>query len=127
MLNKTNIVTLNDLYEDHIRFVDPVHEINGLDCLICYFDNMIKNTTECRFEFLDQCIAADKAYFKWKMYYAHPKISSARQCLKGVTHIEFNKKIFFHEDIYDLGAMVYEHLPVIGKVTKVVKNRLSQY
>ena len=34
-------------------------------------------------------------------------------------------KVYYQQDQYDLGAMIYEHIPVIGPVVRFLKRRLG--
>ena len=43
----------------------------------------------------------------------------------GVSLLRLDKKIIEHHDYYDLGAMVYEHIPLFGGVVKGVKKRIG--
>jgi esterase/lipase superfamily enzyme len=119
-------VKLSDIYSEDLLFVDPVHQVQGLTNVTAYFDNMGANLSECKFEYSDELVANDAAYIKWNMHYRHPKISKEVITLRGVTHIQFTDKIHYHEDIYDLGSMLYEHLPLMGPLTRMLKARLAK-
>ncbi len=118
-------LTLSDVYHDGVVFVDPVHRLQGLDALSSYFEKMFHSLKECRFEYLDEVIGENSAYIKWDMHFHHPRISSEVITLRGVTHIGFDDKITYHEDFYDMGSMLYEHLPVMGRLTRYVKSRVA--
>ena len=118
-------VSAGDIYADNIVFVDPVHRLQGLDNLSAYLDRSVENVTACRFEFLDIVASDSIAYIKWNMHFNHPKISAQTQTLKGITHLHFDQKITFHEDVYDMGSMVYEHLPVMGRIIAFIKHRIA--
>ena len=61
------------------------------------------------------------------MHLAHPSIAKGQPiCVRGMTHIKYNEKIYYHEDCYDLGAMIYEHVPVLQKIIRFIKNKLQQ-
>jgi hypothetical protein len=44
--------------------------------------------------------------------------------LRGVSHIKFNGKVYYHHDYFDMGAFIYERVPVLGTVIRTIKNRL---
>ncbi|CAH0991226.1 hypothetical protein SIN8267_01328 [Sinobacterium norvegicum] len=119
-------VDISDIYADNVIFVDPIHKLQGLDNLSAYLDHSLENVTECRFEFLDIIASDSIAYIKWRMHYHHPKISAQPQTLKGISHLHFDQKITFHEDVYDMGSMVYEHLPIIGRIIGYIKRRIAR-
>ena len=45
---------------------------------------------------------------------------------EGVSKLEFNEKIYKHQDFYDLGAMLYEHIPVLGSLVKIIKTKAGK-
>ncbi|MGK0399197.1 MAG: esterase/lipase superfamily enzyme [Gammaproteobacteria bacterium] len=124
-LLKTDWSQLGEIYDDDIIFRDPVHDIKGLVSLEDYFSNISANLTECRFEYLDQVTSDNTAYLKWIMHFKHPRLGRDIINVRGISHISYNEKIEYHEDLYDMGAMLYERLPVLGTVTRFLKSRMS--
>jgi esterase/lipase superfamily enzyme len=117
---------LDRIYSDTILFKDPVHEVRGLVALQDYLADVSSNIDECRFEFLDEMLSESGAYLKWNMHFRHPKLASGKLLsVRGVSQIHFGERIFYHEDIYDMGAMVYEHVPIVGGLTRWLKGRLA--
>lgn len=123
-----SLSSLQNIYADDVVFSDPVHVIEGLDDLMKYFESMCSNLTECRFDFIDEMIGSHAAFFKWEMTYRHPSIKSNTELkILGTTYIGFtNGKVTVHDDFYDMGAMLYEHLPVVGHAIRLVKSRLRK-
>ncbi len=116
---------IHRIYDKDVLFKDPVHEIRGIDALHAYMNAMCSELTEGRFEFLDQHIGMSDAYIKWHMHFRHPKLRSGMITVRGVSHLQFSDRIYYHEDIYDMGEMLYEHLPMLGGVTRWLKRRLA--
>lgn len=124
---KSSIVNLQHIYSDKIVFTDPVHRIEGLNNLVSYFESISENLTECRFVFLEEIIDDHSAFFKWEMIYRHPSIkSNAELKIPGSTYIRYSDKIEVHDDFYDMGAMLYEHLPLVGGAVRLIKSRLKK-
>ena len=116
---------LDKLYEDSVVFRDPVQEIRGITALHSYLAATREMVTSCRFEYLDQLSGHDNAYIKWNMHFTHSKFANKPLLVRGVSHIQFNQRIFYHEDIYDLGEMIYDNLPLLGSATRYLKNRMK--
>ncbi|MFA7553964.1 MAG: nuclear transport factor 2 family protein [Spongiibacteraceae bacterium] len=117
---------LDQLYAKNIIFKDPVHEIKGLAILQDYMADLSGNLLECRFEYLDELLSNREAYIKWNMHFRHPRLAAGKLLtVRGVSQLNFDKKIYYHEDFYDLGAMLYEHVPVVGGMTRWLKRRLK--
>lgn len=114
-----------DIYSNEVRFIDPVHEIFGNDSLRAYMESLCKNLTAGRFEYLDELVSVDSAYIKWNMHFLHPKLGNKQITVRGVSHIQFDDRIYYHEDVYDLGEMLYLKVPVIGSINGWLKNNLK--
>jgi hypothetical protein len=125
VLPEADLSLLREMYTDEVVFKDPVHEIRGLVGLEDYFANMISDLTDCRFEYLDEIIGERSAYIKWVMHYRHPRLGNRPVSVRGVSHLRFGDKIEFHEDVYDMGAMLYEQVPLLGNVTRWLRLRLA--
>jgi len=118
---------LDKIYDKDVIFSDPIHTISGIETLKRYFEEMCGNLSHCRFEFIDEVLGDGNACFKWEMHYSHPSLkSNTPLSLMGATFIEYSDKIDTHEDFYDMGAMLYEHLPVLGSAVRLVKSRIQK-
>ncbi|MFT7222785.1 MAG: hypothetical protein ACI82Z_000313 [Cellvibrionaceae bacterium] len=124
--DRESLNNLQNIYSDEILFIDPIHEIRGIERLERYFENMCGDLTYCRFKFVDEMIQPGRACFKWEMYYRHPKIKkNAPLHLSGTSFIKYSQKIDTHEDFYDMGAMLYEHIPVLGGAIRLLKSKIT--
>ena len=124
-LKQADSTQLGELYADDILFKDPVHELRGLVTLEDYFDSLCADLIDCRFEYLDQLEGDNSCYVKLIMHFRHPKLGKELIEVRGVSHIRWSDKIDFQEDFYDMGAMLYERLPVLGNVTRWLRLRLA--
>ena len=125
VLHESDLSELRELYSDQIIFKDPVHEIRGLVELEDYFTSMCADLTDCRFEYLDEVVTESTAFVKWIMHFKHPRLGNRLISVRGVSHLKIGDKIDYHEDFYDMGAMLYEQLPLIGNVTRWLRLRLA--
>ena len=127
----TLVEKLGQLYADDLVFIDPLHEIHGINNLTDYFSKMIQGITYCRFEFhrwLGQTSggANSEAVLFWTMHYSHPQLAGGGPLqLEGNSHIRIADKIVYHRDYFDAGAMLYERLPVLGWAIKKIKQRMN--
>jgi len=125
VLHESDLSQLRQIYADGIVFKDPVHEIRGLVELEDYFTTMCADLSDCRFEYLDELQNDSAAYVKWLMHFKHPRLGNRLISVRGVSHLQISDKIDYHEDFYDMGAMLYEQLPVLGNVTRWLRLRLA--
>jgi hypothetical protein len=115
---------MDEIYTEDIVFRDPLHRIQGLPILRDTMSAMYANINECRFEYLDQLVTDNSAYIKWNMHYRHAKLGNTLISVRGVSQIQFSDRIHFHEDIYDMGELLYEHIPMMGGAIRYLKKRL---
>jgi hypothetical protein len=117
---------LEDIYTQDIEFLDPIHKVTGILSLKRYMKQMATNLTHYKIRYVDVVMSENSAYLTWDMEFANPKLAGGKVIsLRGVTNLKFTNRVYYHEDVYDLGAMVYEHLPVIGKIIRSIKIRMG--
>jgi len=124
-LQKADWSQLGEIYAGDVVFRDPVHELRGLVIVEDYFTTLCADLIDCRFEYLDEVVTEDSAYLKWVMHFRHARLGNELIDVRGVSHLRWSDKIEFHEDFYDMGAMLYEQLPVLGNVTRWLRLRLA--
>ncbi len=117
---------LSSIYTQDVEFVDPVHEIHGILGLKRYFRNQCQNLESCRFHYHSELINEDKAFVRWTMKFCHPRIAGGKTIeVPGISEIHFSHRIFYHQDCYDMGGMLYENVPLLGSVIRTLKGRLA--
>jgi hypothetical protein len=121
-----SLVQLPSIYRDDVVFVDPVHRLQGLAALHGYLAGMVNNLAHCEFVYDAQTVAGDSACICWNMHFRHESLrGGAALSLRGISRICFDDRIYYHEDFYDLGAMLYENVPLVGGITRFLKRRLA--
>lgn len=126
-LDKDNLHLLVDLYSQKIQFQDPLHKVDGLDNLHRYFEKMYANVSHCHFDIHSHFQQQSNAAVYWTMHLRHPKIKSGKTIfVDGHSHLIFEgDKIRYHRDYFDVGSMLYEHLPVVGYAINLIKHRAA--
>ena len=126
-LNFENVQdVLSNVYSDHINFVDPVKNINGIANLTSYFQNLYSRVNKCHFTLNNYISNGQRYSLQWVMQLQHKKVAKNQEIvLEGASFIQFaDGKILYHHDYYDLGALVYERLPILGTVVKKVRHAI---
>ncbi|WP_075180795.1 nuclear transport factor 2 family protein [Pantoea sp. 1.19] len=126
-LETRRLPELDSLYHPDARLVDPVGEHRGLPLLRRYFADLLKNLRYCRFSIATCELTPAGAVIVWHMHYAHPALRrGAPLTLPGCSWLQFaDDRIIFQQDYYDLGAMFYEQLPLVGALVRRLKRRLQ--
>ncbi len=122
------IDTLRAVYCDDIVFEDPAHRIEGIDHVIAYFRRLYANVNECSFDFEAVIVEENHIVLTWTMHLSHPRLRGGKRInVAGSSVLQIAEdKITRHRDYFDLGAMAYEHIPLLGRVVTNVKQRLGQ-
>ncbi|POG23973.1 transcriptional regulator [Aeromonas bestiarum] len=127
-LDKQQLHRLPDVYAEQVIFIDPAHRIEGLTALTDYFAVLYQHLADCRFEIVSQQQQGREAWISWVMTFSHPRLGGGRPVtVEGATRLEFDAadKVCLHRDYFDLGAMLYEQLPLLGPVVRTIKGRLG--
>ncbi|WP_460120937.1 nuclear transport factor 2 family protein [Pseudomonas sp. S2_C03] len=126
-LDKDNLQHLDALYTADVHFTDPLHDVQGLETLRRYFTALYANVSELRFDFhgFDQ-IAEGEGYLRWVMSYRHPRLAGGRLIrVDGCSYLRWRDKVYRHRDYFDAGALLYEHVPVLGRAIAWLKRRMG--
>ena len=128
-LRATNTNILDEFYTSDVVFEDPLGQINGLDNMKKYYQAMYKNVQEIRFEFKDDAIAGDRHLSTWVMYLRADGLNGGKEvAVHGVSEIEFQSEstlVIFHRDYFDMGEFIYQYIPVLGGILKLVRKQLE--
>jgi hypothetical protein len=128
-LNASNMDRLGTLYADEVHFSDPLHEVHGLVELSRYFEQLYANVSQLEFDFtgFDE-VREGQGYLRWTMRYRHPRLKrGALISVDGCSLLCWNDagKVVRHRDFFDAGALLYEHLPLLGCVIGWLRRRLA--
>lgn len=117
---------LRSLYHSDVSFTDPIVSVQGIDSMINYFESSKDGLKHCKFEFADTIEAGDSACMTWEMKFAHEKLAGGREVvLPGTSFLKFDSGLCTqHTDYYDMGAMLYEHVPILGSFIKWLKAKV---
>ncbi|WXL24387.1 nuclear transport factor 2 family protein [Ectopseudomonas mendocina] len=127
-LTADNLDHLGELYSHDVVFQDPLHTIKGLPAVQDYFANLYANVSDLKFTFeqLDTLTSGKSGYLRWTMQFRHPRLNGGNPVMvKGCTYLRWHEKVYLHHDYFDAGAMLYEHLPLAGKLIRWLKGRLA--
>ncbi len=125
--NKDSMGLLDEFYAPDILFRDPVSEIRGIAGIRAYYAKLYENLISIRFDFDKEVAQGNEVFAPWVMHMRHKAIlGGAEIVVPGVSHIRFKDgKAVYHRDYFDMGAFVYEHVPVLGAGVRYVKKKVA--
>ena len=126
-LSSHNLAALERIYHPQVRFIDPVHQIEGVNALEQYFSHAYERLLQCEFIGQDKIEHGDKGCVSWTMRFSHNAIGNGKLIeVDGCTVVHWQDGlIIYHRDYYDLDQMVLQHLPVLGWLTAKVKQKMA--
>ena len=127
-LNKDTMSIVEDFYAPDAVLVDPVGEVHGAKNIRAYYAHQYAalNSIECKME--PEIRDGDQTILQWTMIISHPRIDGGKTIsVKGMSKLVLKEgKAVFHQDFFDLGAMVYEHIPVVGSLIGFIKKQMKK-
>lgn len=125
-LGAGNLQLLDELYGADALFVDPLHRLEGLVAIKDYFATLYQRVEECRFELLDHTGRPGDEVLSWRMTLRHPRLGGGKPVVvEGCSWLKYDQQIRYHRDFFDVGAMLYEQLPLVGSVVRAIKRQVA--
>lgn len=128
-LNSETMDILPTFYHEDVEFKDPLVHVKSLDSLRLHYEHLYKNVDSISFHFKEEQVAGHVHTLEWDMTMKKKRLNKGKEfTIEGVSIIAFDSsdKVISHYDYFDVGAMVYERLPVVRTVVKFVKKKLSK-
>ncbi len=119
---------LQTLYAESAEFIDPFHHLVGLAEIESYFKQLYANVVSISFQYGHCGQLGDIAWQEWVMTLQHPKLAKGQPvAVSGITQFKLqDNKIVRHRDYFDAGALLYENVPILGRVIRTLKQRMGQ-
>ncbi len=127
-LRAESLDILDDFYSPEVLFRDPIGEVKGLPALKRYYGRMYENVQEIRFEATDEVAQGNAHVLVWTMYLRARGLNKGNEVeLEGISVLHFNSEelVSYHRDYFDMGAFIYTHVPVLGRVIRIINRRLE--
>ncbi len=127
-LGTDNLELLEGIYHPQLVFIDPLHQLEGVDNLIQSFKASYTNISHCNFTIDNVIESGDQAAVYWHMDFSHNKLNGGKVIqVSGHSHLkQRDGLVVFHRDYLDVGAMLYEHIPLLGAIVKRIKSKAVQ-
>jgi len=112
-------------FDENSSFEDPFQKVKGLDAIYKVFEHMYATLEDPKFR-VDEIIENDStAYLKWHFYFKLSK-NEEEQSFVGVSRVEFDTlgKVISHVDYWDAASNVYEKIPLLGSLLRMIKRKL---
>ena len=121
----TSIDEFKIIYDDHVRFKDPFNEEKGINAVHEIFAHMYRNLDVPRFTIIEYLEKENIAYVKWKFHFLF-KNQNTEQKFEGVSRLVMNEegRVSEHIDYWDAAEHMYEQMPIIGWLLRMIKRKI---
>ena len=124
-LNKNTMHLVDDFYDRGAHFQDPVVNFTDREQIKKYYAHLYADVDSIEFQFFDEVKSGAQEVITWTMILVMKKLNGRKPVkVNGVSHIKFGGgegKVIYHRDYFDMGAFIYEHIPVLGVVIRSIK------
>jgi hypothetical protein len=107
-------------YASDAYFKDPFNEVRGLPAIDAIFQHMYRKLDNPRFVITQTVEQGHDAFLTWDFLLP---IGGREQCIRGTSHIRFDSSglVVWHRDYWDAAEELYEKLPVLGSLMRLLK------
>ena len=129
LLNKDTMHLVDKFYDERISFRDPIVEIHNRKQMKDYYVHLYNNIDSISWSFPDEINENNSCVLTWVMTLKTKNLNGNKPIIvDGVSVIKFGGKegkAIYHRDYFDMGAFVYEGLPVLGGMVRFVKAKMA--
>jgi steroid delta-isomerase len=114
---------LPQIYAEDASFKDPFNEVRGLSAITPLFTHMFVQVENPRFVITTRVLQGNQAFITWDFLFHMKRYARDEQCIRGATQLRFNDAglVEMHRDFWDAAEQLYEKLPVVGSLMRLLK------
>ena len=107
-------------YARTCRFKDPFNEVEGRAAVRRIFAHMFETVKSPRFVVTSVFATGDQCFLGWDFH-------AGEFVIRGASHLRFDAAglVADHRDYWDAAEELYEKLPVLGALMRLLKRRLK--
>ncbi|MBI1775543.1 MAG: nuclear transport factor 2 family protein [Proteobacteria bacterium] len=125
-LTPERLPVLAALLAEDVEFRDPFNAIAGRAAVVRLFHHMFETLDGPSFAVRDRAVGSSACYIGWRMRFRRHRRPEPWQ-IEGVSMVCFDREglVRLHVDHWDAASQVYEHVPLLGAILRLVKRRLA--
>lgn len=123
-LSPESLTKIESIYAKHARFVDPFNDLHGIESVRKVYAHMFESLDNPRFLVTRIASTGPLGYMTWTFSFS---CRGRAQSIEGCTQFELDAEglITLHLDYWDAAKQVYEQIPVLGSVLRMLRRKLS--
>jgi hypothetical protein len=122
----TPIEAYAQIFDEKVYFEDPFQKVIGLNKVYAIFQHMFETLYDPRF-IVDEIVCGNGVtYMRWTFSY-HRSSKHEIEKFTGVSRVQFLEtgKALSHVDYWDAAENIYEKVPILGSVLRLIKQRVK--
>jgi len=118
---------IDEIYAADAWFKDPFNEVRGVAAIRRIFEHMFVQVEGPRFVVRDVVAQGNDAFLTWDFLFHSRRLGEREQVIRGASHLKFDAdgRISCHRDYWDAAEELYEKLPVLGGLMRLLKRRAA--
>jgi len=128
-LNRDTMYLVDEFYAQDVHFKDPIVEFHNRDDMKHYYASAYESTDSVTFEVPKVVMQGNEQVVIWIMTMKSKGLNKGKPVIvEGTSHIRYNNKgkAVYHRDYFDMGQMVYSHVPFVRGMIRFVNKRMRK-
>ncbi|XZG71306.1 nuclear transport factor 2 family protein [Chitinibacteraceae bacterium HSL-7] len=123
-LSPQTLAELPRFYAPTARFKDPFNDVRGLAAITAIFSHMFDSTDAPRFSVIERLGDVRQAFVTWDFTFA---LKGRHYHIHGATRFVFDEAglVIEHRDYWDAAEELWQQLPLLGPVTRWLRQRFA--
>jgi steroid delta-isomerase len=123
-LTPARVADIATIYTEDAHFRDPFNDVVGLDAIRHIFADMFVRLHDPRFVVIETIASESGVMLIWDFHFRIKSLQPGKaRRIHGATLVRFaaDGRVHDHRDYWDAAGELYEQLPVIGWLMRVLK------
>jgi hypothetical protein len=123
-LTPLSLQNIDKIYAQTATFRDPFNQVVGIASIQRIYQHMFEQLGEPRFVITAKVVDSAGAFMTWQFLFT---LYDKPYKIEGGTHFNLDAQglIVFHRDYWDAAQELYEKIPVLGAVLRLLRKKLS--
>ena len=116
--------SVGDIYASDAIFIDPFNQLKGIKAVRAVYQHMFDTLSNPRFVITNSVCQHHAGFMTWDFKFS---LRAQEMSIAGCTQFELNDAglITLHQDYWDPAQQIYEKIPVLGSVLRMLRRKLS--
>lgn len=126
-LNSQSMHLVDKFYSKNATLVDPLGSVTGSENIKKYYAYQYKHIDSLTWKTEPEIVSGKTQILVWTMNLKTKALNSGNEfSVDGISKFRFNEQgqVEFHQDYFDVGAFIYERLPILKNAISFIKGRM---